>query len=100
MGPLLGGGLFIVFCPRPCRAGPFRDRSRCAINLTVDRRYSPRGVAKRHVQVARLIQTLAWRVSPEAVNASEEFLGQRDDDAGRASHVAKPVLVLVLDHLA
>jgi hypothetical protein len=31
---------------------------------------------------------------------SEEFLGQRDDDVGRASHVAKPVLVLVLDHLA
>ena len=39
-------------------------------------------------------------VSPKAVNASEEFLGQRDDDARRASHVAEPVLVLVLDHLA
>jgi hypothetical protein len=24
--------------------------------------------------------------SPKAVNASEEFLGQRDDDARRASH--------------
>src|SRR5436189_2155074 len=35
-----------------------------------------------------------------AVNASEEFLGQRDDDARRASHVAEPVLVLVLGHLA
>ena len=34
------------------------------------------------------------------MNASEEFLGQRDDDARRASHVAEPVLVLVLDHLA
>ena len=29
-----------------------------------------------------------------------EFLGQRDDDARRASNVAEPVLVLVLDHLA
>jgi len=34
------------------------------------------------------------------VNASEEFLGQRDDDARRASHVAESVLVLVLGHLA
>jgi hypothetical protein len=34
------------------------------------------------------------------MNASEEFLGQRDDDARRASHVAEPVLVLVLSHLA
>ena len=33
-------------------------------------------------------------------NASEEFLGERDDDARRASHVAEPVFVLVLDHLA
>src|SRR4051812_26089730 len=39
-------------------------------------------------------------VSTKAVNASEEFLGQRDDDARRASHVAESVLVLVLDHLA
>ena len=39
-------------------------------------------------------------VSPTAVHASEEFLGQRDDDARRASHVAEPVLVLVLGHLA
>src|SRR5438046_9154718 len=39
-------------------------------------------------------------VSRTAVNASEEFLGQRDDDARRASHVAEPVLVLVLGHLA
>ena len=39
-------------------------------------------------------------VSRTAVNASEEFLRQRDDDARRASHVAEPVLVLVLDHLA
>ncbi len=31
---------------------------------------------------------------------SEKFLGQRDDDARRASHVAESVLVLVLDHLA
>src|SRR2546425_11008787 len=38
-------------------------------------------------------------VSPKAVNASEEFLGQRDDDARRASHVAESVLVLVLRHL-
>ena len=30
---------------------------------------------------------------------SDEFLGKRDDDTRRASHVAKPVLVLVLDHL-
>src|SRR6195256_2719399 len=35
-----------------------------------------------------------------AVNASEEFLSQRDDDARRASHVAESVLVLVLGHLA
>jgi hypothetical protein len=34
------------------------------------------------------------------VNASEKFLGQRDDDARRASHVAESVLVLVLGHLA
>ena len=39
-------------------------------------------------------------VSWTAVNASEEFLGQRDDDARRASHVAEPVSVLVLGHLA
>src|SRR5437867_3027481 len=39
-------------------------------------------------------------VSPKAVNASEEFLGQRNDDARRASHVAESVLVLVLGHLA
>src|SRR4030095_16338317 len=39
-------------------------------------------------------------VSPKAVNASEEFLGQRDDDARRGSHVAESVLVLVLGHLA
>src|SRR5437762_8362115 len=39
-------------------------------------------------------------VSPKAVNASEEFLGQRDDDTRRASHVAESVLVLVLGHLA
>src|SRR5437899_13046100 len=39
-------------------------------------------------------------VSPKAVNASEEFLGQRDDDARRASHVAESVLILVLGHLA
>jgi hypothetical protein len=38
-------------------------------------------------------------VRPKAVNASEEFLGQRDDDARRASHVAESILVLVLDHL-
>ena len=35
-------------------------------------------------------------ISPKAVNASEEFLGQRDDDARRASHVAESVLVIVL----
>src|SRR5262249_58336470 len=34
------------------------------------------------------------------VNASEKFLGQRDDDACRTSHVAESVLVLVLGHLA
>src|SRR3954451_23234075 len=39
-------------------------------------------------------------VSPKAVNASEEFLGQRDDDARRASHVAESVHVLVLGHFA
>src|SRR5215212_2121632 len=39
-------------------------------------------------------------VSPKAVNALEEFLGQRDDDARRASHVTESVLVLVLGHLA
>src|SRR5215208_1126562 len=43
----------------------------------------------------------AWGVIAfsEAVNASEEFLGQRDDDARRSSHVAESVLVLVLGHL-
>jgi len=30
----------------------------------------------------------------------EEFLGECDDDACRASHVAESVLVLVLGHLA
>src|SRR5437870_5329449 len=39
-------------------------------------------------------------ISLKAVNALEEFLGQRDDDARRASHVAESVLVLVLGHLA
>ena len=34
------------------------------------------------------------------MNASGEFLGQRDDDARRASHVAESVHVLVLGHLA
>ena len=34
------------------------------------------------------------------VNASGEFLSQRDDDARRASHVTELVLVLVLGHLA
>ena len=34
------------------------------------------------------------------MNASEEFLSERDDDSRRASHVAEPVLVLILDHLA
>ncbi len=34
------------------------------------------------------------------MNASEEFLGQRDDDARGTSHVAEPVFVLVLGHLA
>src|SRR4051812_30344949 len=34
------------------------------------------------------------------VNASEEFLRQRDDDARGTSHVAESVLVLVLGHLA
>src|ERR1700704_984804 len=36
---------------------------------------------------------------PERVSASGEFLGQRDDDARRAAHVAESVLVLVLGHL-
>jgi hypothetical protein len=45
-------------------------------------------------------ETLVLRLSPKAVNASEEFLGQRDDDARRASHVAESVPVLVLGHLA
>ena len=46
--------------------------------------------------------TRVWRATgfSPAVNASEEFLGQRDDDARRASHVAESVLVLVLDYLA
>jgi hypothetical protein len=39
-------------------------------------------------------------VSPKAVNASEKFLGQRDDDARRASHVAESVFVFILGHLA
>ena len=34
------------------------------------------------------------------LNASEEFLGQRDDDACRASYVAESVHVLVLGYLA
>src|SRR2546421_466767 len=34
------------------------------------------------------------------MNASEKFLSQRDDDSRRASHVAQPVLVLVLNYLA
>ena len=39
-------------------------------------------------------------LSRPAANASEDFLSQRDDDARRAAHVAEPVFVLVLDHLA
>ncbi len=42
---------------------------------------------------------MAPPVSRKVVNASEEFLGQRNDDARRASHIAEPVHVLVLDHL-
>ena len=34
------------------------------------------------------------------MNASGKFLGQRDDDARRASQIAEPILVLVLDHFA
>ncbi len=34
------------------------------------------------------------------MNASGEFLGQRDDDVRRASHVAESVLILVLGHFA
>ena len=37
-------------------------------------------------------------MSRTALNASEKFLGQCDDDARRASHVAKSVLILVLGH--
>src|SRR5947199_998641 len=33
-------------------------------------------------------------------DSCSEFLGQRDDDARRASHIAESVLVLVLGHLA
>jgi hypothetical protein len=39
-------------------------------------------------------------VSLKGVNASGEFLGQRNDDTRRASHVAESVQVLVLGHLA
>src|ERR1700687_2647498 len=45
-------------------------------------------------------RTRAPPVSTKTVNASEEFLGQRDDDARGASHVAESVPVLVLGHLA
>jgi hypothetical protein len=38
-----------------------------------------------------------FHTEPSFINASEEFLGQSDDDARRASHVAEPVLVLVDD---
>ena len=34
------------------------------------------------------------------VAVASEFLGQRDDDARRASHLAEPVLVPVLNHIA
>src|SRR5688572_29974255 len=45
--------------------------------------------------------TRTGRNQPDAkARASEEFLGQRDDDTRRASHVAESVLVLVLGHLA
>jgi hypothetical protein len=37
---------------------------------------------------------------PNAINASKEFLGQRDDDARRSAHIAEPVHVFVLRHLA
>src|ERR687892_556630 len=40
------------------------------------------------------------RSRDEAVNASEELLSQRYDDAPRATHVAEAVKVLVLGHLA
>src|SRR5690348_10651639 len=39
-------------------------------------------------------------ISGKTVNPSEEFLGQRHDDARGASHVAESVHVLVLGHLA
>ena len=49
---------------------------------------------------ALALSLLLYAFSPKAVNASKEFLGQRDDDARGASHIAESVLVLVLDHLA
>jgi hypothetical protein len=56
-----------------------------------------------HIGVREMAFTGAGRrappVSSKALNASEEFLGQRDDDARRASHVAESVLVLLLGHL-
>jgi hypothetical protein len=39
-------------------------------------------------------------VSPKTVKASEEFLGQRDDNDRRASRLAELVQVLVPGHLA
>jgi len=39
-------------------------------------------------------------IRPLALGPDKELLGQRDDDARRASHVAESVLVLVLGHFA
>ena len=58
------------------------------------------GFVKIHSVFESCRPDLCIEVVSKAVNASEEFLGQRDDDARRASHVAESVHVLVLGHLA
>src|SRR5689334_1169486 len=57
-------------------------------------------VASHGIESKERLAPRAPPVSPKALNASEEFLGQRDDDACGASHVAESVHVLVLGHLA
>jgi len=53
-----------------------------------------------HKAVDPLWLTYIATLFHRSIVISEEFLGQRDDDARRASHVAESVLVLVLGHLA
>src|SRR6266581_3893737 len=89
---LLGLEIRIFYCRAPCLVYLAMQPRRKPIFGLLGFSHSETGVSG---WISR-----APPVSPKAVNASEEFLGQRDDDARRPPHVAESVLVLVLGHLA